>query len=154
MHKCAICPKSYSTRIKLKRHQKKHEVTLKTYTCKLCAFTCTTRDELYMHMKEALSAHMTSHSGKFKCRICPQTFDSKSFLNWHESMHDTVGLPYDCIKCGHRFKQSSNLKRHVRAHDDERKFQCVMCASRFSQLSNLQVHSRNIHEKKDNGSLP
>jgi len=136
-HTCVICLKSFSTRVGLLRHGKRHGVTAKTYVCKLCTFTHT--------MKKELREHMATHSKKLVCQICLDTFDTVARLNWHESMHDIVGLPHACTQCGHRFKQFSNLKRHIRAHDDVRRFQCGMCDSKFAQLSNLHVHIRGRH---------
>ena len=51
------------------------------------------------------------------CPICQKGFSVKSSLKRHMMLH-TGEMPYECLSCGKRFRQRSNLTRHARTCKD------------------------------------
>jgi len=136
--RCPVCLKTYKTRVALSRHIKTHYV-VKTFDCNEC------NPPTSYATKTEFTAHMMGHPGPFACEICPAKFVGKVYLNCHQSQHDIIGLPHQCPTCLQRFKQNSNLKRHLRAHDDIRAYHCAICKKNFAQLSNLKGHIDTAH---------
>ena len=48
--------------------------------------------------------------------------------------------PYECDFCDKVFRDSSDLKKHVRTHTNERPYECDVCEKRFRQSHHLQSH--------------
>lgn len=43
---------------------------------------------------------------------------------------------HGCTECDMRFKDKSNLKRHMLTHNNEKPYCCPGCGNRFKQVSN------------------
>ena len=52
---------------------------------------------------------------------------------------------HECDVCEKAFRQSSDLKRRVRIHTNEKPYECDVCDKAFRQLSTLKRHERTQH---------
>ena len=53
---------------------------------------------------------------------------------------------YDCLSCGKKFTQSSNLCQHISAvHEKKTPFKCELCDRSFKAKAVLMKHHRSIH---------
>ena len=91
---------------------------------------------------------MTPASGdqgtlKYKCKICPQEYFTRSDVMLHARSHKE-GKPHKCNTCGKGFATTSYLQQHIRIHSNEKPYPCAYCEKGFKQLSHLQQHTR-IH---------
>jgi len=74
------------------------------------------------------------------CKYCEKVFDCAAELSEH------ITSQHRCSECLHEFKQTSNLRKHVRIHhNDERTHECPVCRKGFAFRSALKDHIR-IHE--------
>ncbi|XP_072041013.1 LOW QUALITY PROTEIN: uncharacterized protein [Amphiura filiformis] len=80
---------------------------------------------------------------KYKCKICPQEYYTRSDVMLHARSH-REGKPHKCNTCGKGFATTSDLQQHIRIHSNEKPYPCAYCEKGFKQLSHLQQHTR-IH---------
>ena len=106
------------------------------YLCKVCNVTFSLKNLYEKHMK------IHNHKKRYSCSVCFKDFHYKNHLQRHERVH-TDERPYPCHVCGHKFKDYSNLKIHIRrTHTMERPHKCTMCTKMFSTSSDLKKHIR------------
>lgn len=80
----------------------------------------------------------------YKCVTCGETFS-----NWKRLRHhmNAVGC-HQCEFCGAKFKQTTNLKLHIRVHTGERPHLCSLCGKKFRTTGGLDDHIRRHKNEK------
>ena len=81
---------------------------------------------------------------KLSCKICKQSFPTKSTLYKHLRGHSSDEKPFKCNECGQGFTLSSNLRQHRIIHRGYKPFQCEYCGKKFMR-SNVYKQHRRIH---------
>ena len=81
---------------------------------------------------------------KLSCKICKQSFPTKSTLYKHLRGHTSDEKPFKCNECGQGFTLSSNLRQHRIIHRGYKPFQCEYCGKKFMR-SNVYKQHRRIH---------
>ncbi|KAG6459655.1 hypothetical protein O3G_MSEX011491 [Manduca sexta] len=79
-----------------------------------------------------------------KCTVCGRICAHPSALAAHMRVH-TNEKPYLCTLCDKRYKDSSNLKRHINRNHHlqrERNFVCEHCGKGFYSRRDIRVHMR------------
>ncbi|GAB6032315.1 hypothetical protein CHUAL_010953 [Chamberlinius hualienensis] len=135
-YKCLQCPKVFSWKSNLQRHQSTHE-SGRRYTCENCRKVFTDPSNLQRHIR-------SQHIGA-RCHACPEcgkTFATSSGLKQHTHIHSSV-KPFQCEVCLKAYTQFSNLCRHKRMHADCRmQIKCHKCSQAFSTVTSLSKHKR------------
>lgn len=79
---------------------------------------------------------------KPKCQQCDKQFRWSSDLSKHLMAHQGI-KPYRCSWCGKSFSHNTNLHTHLRIHTGEKPFKCYECEEeKFIQNSHLIKHQR------------
>ncbi|EDV48673.1 uncharacterized protein Dere_GG16751 [Drosophila erecta] len=55
-------------------------------------------------------------------------------------------LNYVCDKCGHSFRQRSQLQMHLLRHNSAKNFECPECPKKFYDLYTRNIHIRALHK--------
>ncbi|TFJ98380.1 free fatty acid receptor 3-like [Platysternon megacephalum] len=79
----------------------------------------------------------------YPCPTCGHKFANSSNMRKHLRIHTREAL-YSCHACGKSFTDSSNLTKHQRVHSGgrERPFSCSKCPKVFASAPDLQEHLR------------
>lgn len=80
----------------------------------------------------------------FSCKECDRSFTLARTLALHNRRTHLGIKPHECVECGWKFAQSSDLIKHKRTHSREKPFICDYCKSSFTQKRNLVTHMK-IH---------
>ena len=62
------------------------------------------------------------------------------FTGLYVYSHSTNVKKYTCAYCQKRFRDSTDLKRHLRKHTGERPYSCSVCGLSFTLKGNLKSH--------------
>ena len=89
---------------------------------------------------------MHSDYRPWECEKCGKKFRGKDGLLHHLKGHAGI-KDYLCTVCGKAFSSRSYLHNHQVTHTDEKPFACTVCGDRFNQISNMRRHMR-IHSNK------
>lgn len=111
----------------------------KPFTCKVCYKS--------FAIKKYLRRHEKTHGVlfAFRCSKCGEGFDHEVAKKSHESK--CRGQKYECNECNYTTHISTDIKKHMRTHNEERLFKCLVCSKAFIQNIHLRSHTR-IHVKE------
>ncbi|KER23647.1 hypothetical protein T265_08502 [Opisthorchis viverrini] len=145
-YSCFQCPLRFSTSAELKYHLRDH--ILRTSS----RFNII-RQEQSRSSDGPLKWDRASHRfvnirrnkrRPFKCLDCPNSYRSKTHLEYHIRQRHRLELaPYVCHTCHKRFVTESRLRQHANSvHNNTVKpnYVCLLCAASFSCRSSLKRH--------------
>ncbi|XP_066254733.1 zinc finger protein OZF-like isoform X43 [Euwallacea similis] len=168
---CYVCGKIFNSRRNAEAHVKKyHTKEFKVY-CEECGlgfvgasylnahkkvkhrkekaplklFHCSSEgcDKTY-YSKSSLDNHMYLHDTikqSFSCPHCSKAFECPRPLKRHLKVHHSGGPShYTCKLCGKKLKTSAGLKMHLRSHTGQKPHACHYCDKSFVSQSYLKVH--------------
>jgi len=78
----------------------------------------------------------------FRCPRCKTELGRKSSLIRHIKAHNNKIKPHLCEKCGRRFQEKGQLKRHDQVHTGLKPFKCENCGRCYSDNVNLKKHKQ------------
>ena len=129
---CNKCSKFFRTPRAYSLHQYIHKDG--QFECKTC--------QACFPFRSQLDHHMVSHSDsrEYKCKepFCGRDFTHKSDLVKHERTHS--GVVYQCSCCDYSNPDERNYHQHLRKHTTETPFQCKKCGQRFKYTMQLKRH--------------
>ena len=166
---CDLCPKIFSSKKHLKRHQDmKHpaEMSLRkpllnkgrlesvpsevgdVFKCQVCDKNFTSEEKLERHGKEHLKGGAVL---PFPCEKCDKSFISRKRLKKHMRSH--MDLTHQCDVCEKSFQNAGILSLHKNIHLDQKPFKCESCDKDFSQKGNLKTHMMKHHGQELSDSI-
>ena len=79
-------------------------------------------------------------------KLCFKKFSVRYDLNHHMKTHIQM-KSYQCDFCTKSYRNSGNLKRHIRDfHEKIKSYKCTTCSKSFAQESSLNTHNQMIHQ--------
>ena len=136
---CVGCPQKFVTKKELNDHFRSLHPPLICSDCK----------KLFS-MPSAFEKHKYAHYDfMYECDTCNKGFHFKSELSMHRRKHITdQGLVCFHLKCGKRFKHSSELNAHLKNHTGK-PIKCDHCTYTNRDIRNVRVHAR-VHTDVQN----
>lgn len=105
MFMCIYCPKTFSKRDHLTRHERSHTGE-RPFGCSQCIKRFGDRSTLRQHMLLVHSSRLP-----YKCTECEEMFQWRQELKSHRRSHLGIGL-HECSLCGGQFLSRLGLSRH------------------------------------------
>ncbi|XP_067669090.1 uncharacterized protein [Haliotis asinina] len=137
--------KSVKTKDSTKPEKQKQKQRGDMKKCPLCRYSF---DPLNMkkHLKQI---HGETKPAEKKCPDCPETFPSRSFLEYHRITAHDYTYHLNCPFCGIAYVSSKAMQDHVLSvHLDIKLHQCAMCDKVFPRPSPLIEHLLTEHKGK------
>ena len=138
---CNECPKTFDD----PRHKRIHEIAhfKEQIKCNVC-------EKYVKHLGDHIKrVHTVKPIKNIGCRSCKAMFDSTGKRNKHEKMHREEERDKQCPYCSYRTIQSSNLKTHIKTHNDtrEKPFECIECDYKSANKTDLSRHIDSRHRE-------
>ncbi|CDQ90539.1 unnamed protein product [Oncorhynchus mykiss] len=168
--KCGHCPQAYADEGELQRHTEMVQGH-KTHQCPHCEHKSTNSSDLKRHVisvhtkdfphqcdvcekgfhrPSELKKHSETHKGSkvHQCRHCNFTTSDPFTLSRHILSVHTKDLPFKCKRCRRGFRQSTELKKHMKTHSGRKVYQCQYCEYNSPDASGFKRHVISIHTKE------
>lgn len=145
---CDICSKTFNTKAGLSLHKLAVHIKkdIRDISCELCPSKFALEPRLKRHMIEMHS------EGKLRCTFegCGRLFHKQGRLKLHEQSH-TKERPFPCDKCPAAFRESFQLKNHIRSAHLGIRVQCqiVGCQQTYTNKKSYLVHLQKHHKEID-----
>jgi KRAB domain-containing zinc finger protein len=112
--------------------------------CDKCGRKCINKQTLQAHFR----THLEVTARRFKCKICPQSFNRGDDLENHELKH--VGIKnFCCTICSKLFMTKRQMTRHItRLHNAKRQFQCDKCSYTATLKQYIIIHVKTHVKEK------
>lgn len=118
----------------------------KTFACHLCKRPFAKKQGLQRHLS---NVHVNKKEYRCTRDMCKATFDEPCALKRHIIATHSTYKPFKCPKCTRRFRQKSNLVRHMAKTTHTEIKRCHVCKKRYSNDADLQMHMQSKHPIRD-----
>lgn len=95
----------------------------------------------YNSLKETAPKYSLSLPKKPQLRVSPEEKNRR-----RRERIQAKPLNYVCDKCGHTFRQRSQLQMHLLRHNRAKNFECPECPKKFYDLYTRNIHVRALHK--------
>ena len=106
---CDICAKKFETYREMKIHRYTHSYKgtpfAQEQVCQNCQFKCKIVESMEVHLGKC-------GSEPFECGLCETTFDKLEMLEIHLNTCEI----FECSICAERFRDLSDMKKHMQKH--------------------------------------
>lgn len=146
--KCELCPATFNTAIKLKKHSRVHKEpfvkpAIIVHRCQECHQPFNDHEKLARHLEMSHNPN-----NPFKCEVCLKRLSSQSALCRHmKLLHTLQTKSFKCDECGKSFGRLEHFKNHtIMLHNPANPFKCGICRQTYSTKQSLDKHITRVHE--------
>ena len=133
---CKHCQQTFRDRNELRNHSTHHKMEF--YRCLLCA-------KIFRSIR-SFESHQKTHSVRYTCTVCHNTFELKSSLKNHMAVHSTELETCSHKGCTKQFKHRGNFLEHVNwSHRKTKDVPCTSCNKYFQTPSSMRAHRIHKH---------
>lgn len=130
---CEVCGLHFKDASLLRIHIK----TIHEQTCILC----TVCGEKFETKNKLLTHERNKHNKRYKCLVCPETFQSHYKRSWHMASEHKNRSEIKCLHCPKTFVFRSTMMSHLRlSHLNERNHVCGVCGWKTYTNNKLRDH--------------
>jgi Zinc finger, C2H2 type len=150
-HRCEFCGSVYPNRKRLQNHIQVNHVHLSEadlLECRMCGKKFKLQSYLETHIRNIHTDNPMNHRRHVSCSQCGKVLKSTIALKNHEALHtstqlpDEIFKPYQCDKCGLRFRLKSYIFNHIHNVHLKNKYRCDICQLGFYKRYELEDHYR------------
>lgn len=150
-HRCNFCNRFYPNRKRLNDHIQVNHVDIPEadlLECRMCGKKFKIQSYLETHIRNIHTDNPMNHRRHVSCSQCGKVLKSTIALKNHEALHassalpDEVFKPFQCDKCGLRFRLKSYVFNHIHNVHLKNKYKCDICNLGFYKRYELEDHYR------------
>lgn len=143
INKAFICPQngcSFSTAryTDLVKHQQIHSEE-KDFKCDKCGQAFAQHEGLQSHQRSCY------HLQQYLCDLCGQGFNQAQGMRLHRRVVHFGEKRHKCQVCSNTFSDHTNLRRHMRIHDNSFPYACQVCGQKYRHSNSLKAHMASKH---------
>ncbi|XP_065317479.1 transcriptional repressor CTCFL-like [Gordionus sp. m RMFG-2023] len=142
-YKCDICQSSFNQRTTLKMHILTHSTEKPKYKCHLCPSTCGRKTDLRVHFQTLHNCDIP-----ILCKKCGKFFPDRYTHKEHARTHKGEKC-FKCELCSYATHLRQNLDMHMLVHTNQKPIVCKFCDKRFKQKSQMTKHMEALHIDKE-----
>ena len=148
---CHICHHVFKYKVRstalsnLKRHMTIHTGEM-PFQCSKCGERFRRRDNLIGHNNSRRCRQMQD----LKTEDLDSKIEDSDNVTKVEQSGNGGYNKAECHICHHVLRNQSHLKNHMMIHAGERPFECNKCGARFKWLDNLNVHKKSLRRCQEN----
>ncbi|CAL8099520.1 unnamed protein product [Orchesella dallaii] len=151
--KCKICPAVFANNALHLKHvaeHKKSDAMNNCFDCSFCRFPCNDERFLKNHLQRQHHNQSSNSPEKSEANRKRKRKDPMLKSTMLEVAKDVLVLPADCPHCTQSFKNSNQMKKHVKQkHEDKLKNVCDICGFTVSKALERKWKTHILNHKLD-----
>ena len=140
--RCEICGYESRNSTKIKRHVRTHSNNHK-YECESCSYTFKNAESLNNHISIA-------HSNSNNDIEVEEEVKSEELIKLYTRTSRRRRIGWSCDICGYESRDLTTIKKHVKTHSNNHKYECESCPYTFKNEESLNNHISIAHSGSNN----
>ncbi|KAJ8289788.1 hypothetical protein GJAV_G00005350 [Gymnothorax javanicus] len=117
------------------------------HECNFCPATFAHASGKYKHVRKHKLCERTGKPFICESSLSPLSQNREDTAQVSDSKGSPNCASFSCQFCGKNFLELHSLKRHMRLHSGDRRYQCQQCGKGFFRRSHLDAH-KNVHKRR------
>jgi len=146
-HVCTQCGKAYTSKCVLDEHIREIHTGDSLHICPHCGKRVSSQ--------KRLTSHENSHKIRaLSCTLCDKIYVSRVGLNSHIRRVHNGERPFSCSQCQKKFRDKTEMNRHMVTHTREQAYECKHCDKKFGIKTSRDRHTNKLHVSEERNQYP